>query len=80
LETLLDNSRRNFQQRAKLLRQSSLAVERCALRSPLAGETLRAMCNLYSIAKGHQAIRELAGAMHDLTGNLPMLGFAVRLE
>jgi putative SOS response-associated peptidase YedK len=31
------------------------------------------MCNLYSITKGQQAIRDLAGAMHDLTGNLPML-------
>ena len=31
------------------------------------------MCNLYSIAKGRQAIRDLAGAMRDVTGNLPML-------
>ena len=31
------------------------------------------MCNLYSITKGPQAIRDLAGAMRDLTGNLPML-------
>ena len=31
------------------------------------------MCNLYSIAKGQQAIRDLAGAMRDVTGNLPML-------
>ena len=31
------------------------------------------MCNLYSITKGQQAIRDLAGAMRDLTGNLPML-------
>src|ERR1700691_384895 len=44
-----------------------------ALRSPRHGETLRAMCNLYSITKGQQAIRDLAGAMRDLTGNLPML-------
>jgi putative SOS response-associated peptidase YedK len=29
------------------------------------------MCNLYSVTKGQQAIRELAGAMHDRTGNLP---------
>jgi putative SOS response-associated peptidase YedK len=29
------------------------------------------LCNLYSAAKGQQAIRELAGAMHDGTGNLP---------
>jgi hypothetical protein len=33
-----------------------------ALRSPRHRETLRAMCNLYSIAKGQQAIRDLAGA------------------
>lgn len=31
------------------------------------------MCNLYSMSKGQQAIRELAGAMRDITGNLPML-------
>lgn len=31
------------------------------------------MCNLYSMTKGQQAIRELAGAMRDTTGNLPML-------
>ena len=31
------------------------------------------MCNLYSVTKGQQAIRELAGAMHDTTGNLPPL-------
>jgi SOS response associated peptidase (SRAP) len=76
LETFLDNSRRNFQQRAKLLKQSSrraLANARRALRPPRHGETLRAMCNLYSITKGQQAIRDLAGAMRDLTGNLPML-------
>jgi putative SOS response-associated peptidase YedK len=29
------------------------------------------LCNLYSVTKGQQAIRELAGAMHDRTGNLP---------
>ena len=43
------------------------------LRCPRCGETLRAMCNLYSITKDQQAIRNLAGAMRDLTGNLPML-------
>src|SRR3954468_16738163 len=32
-----------------------------------------AMCNLYSITKGQQAIRELARAMTDRTGNLPPL-------
>ncbi len=31
------------------------------------------MCNLYSVTKGQQAIRELAGAMSDRTGNLPPL-------
>jgi putative SOS response-associated peptidase YedK len=31
------------------------------------------MCNLYSITKGQQAIRQLAGAMLDRTGNLPPL-------
>ena len=31
------------------------------------------MCNLYSMSKGQQAIRELAGAMRDTTGNLPIL-------
>ncbi|ESR23323.1 SOS response-associated peptidase [Lutibaculum baratangense] len=31
------------------------------------------MCNLYSITKGQQAIREFAGAMHDSAGNLPPL-------
>ena len=29
------------------------------------------MCNLYSVTKGQQAIRELTRAMHDATGNLP---------
>ncbi|MEQ9524776.1 MAG: SOS response-associated peptidase [Thalassobaculum sp.] len=31
------------------------------------------MCNLYSVTKGQQAIRELADAMHDRVGNLPPL-------
>ena len=31
------------------------------------------MCNLYSLTKGQQAIRELARAMRDGTGNLPPL-------
>jgi hypothetical protein len=30
------------------------------------------MCNLYSLTKGQQAIRDLAGAMRDVTGNLPI--------
>jgi putative SOS response-associated peptidase YedK len=31
------------------------------------------MCNLYSVTKGQQAIRELARAMRDRTGNLPLM-------
>ena len=31
------------------------------------------MCNLYSVTKSQTAIRELARAMHDRTGNLPPL-------
>jgi putative SOS response-associated peptidase YedK len=31
------------------------------------------MCNLYSMTKGQQAIRQLTGAMRDTTGNLPPL-------
>jgi putative SOS response-associated peptidase YedK len=31
------------------------------------------MCNLYSLSKGQQAIRELTGAMQDRAGNLPIL-------
>lgn len=31
------------------------------------------MCNLYSVTKGQQAIRELGRAMRDTTGNLPPL-------
>ena len=31
------------------------------------------MCNLYSVTKGQQAIRDLARAMHDRAGNLPPL-------
>src|ERR1700730_10839558 len=31
------------------------------------------VCNLYSLTKGQQAIRELARAMSDRTGNLPLL-------
>ena len=31
------------------------------------------MCNLYSVTKGQQAIREFTGAMRDRTGNLPPL-------
>ncbi len=31
------------------------------------------MCNLYSLTKGQQAIRDLSRAMRDMTGNLPPL-------
>ena len=31
------------------------------------------MCNLYSLTKGQQAIREFTRAMRDSTGNLPPL-------
>jgi putative SOS response-associated peptidase YedK len=31
------------------------------------------LCNLYSVTKGQQAIREFAGALRDTTGNLPPL-------
>ncbi len=31
------------------------------------------MCNLYSLTKGQDAIRQLAHAMRDTTGNLPLL-------
>ena len=37
------------------------------------GDEDRHLCNLYSLTKGQQAIRELAGAMSDRTGNLPPL-------
>jgi hypothetical protein len=36
-------------------------------------KTVDAMCNLYSMTKGPAAIRELARAMRDLTGNLEPL-------
>ena len=35
--------------------------------------SLLTVCNLYSVTKGQQAIRDLARAMHDRTGNLPPL-------
>jgi hypothetical protein len=34
---------------------------------------LATVCNLYSITKGQQAIRDLAGAMRDNAGNMPPL-------
>ena len=36
-------------------------------------DTVRGMCNLYSMTKSQQAIRDLVNAMRDLTGNLPPL-------
>jgi putative SOS response-associated peptidase YedK len=33
----------------------------------------RSVCNLYSITKGQQAMRELSRAMSDRTGNMPLL-------
>lgn len=36
-------------------------------------DTLADMCNLYSLTKGQQAIRDFTRAMHDSTGNLPSL-------
>src|SRR5271154_1203475 len=41
---------------------------------PAASTTAQAsaMCNLYSLTKGQQAIRDLAGAMRDVTGNVPL--------
>jgi hypothetical protein len=30
------------------------------------------MCNLYSLTKGQQAIRDLAGATRDVTDDLPL--------
>jgi putative SOS response-associated peptidase YedK len=38
-----------------------------------ADEEDRPLCNLYSVTKGQQAIREFTGAMRDRTGNLPPL-------
>ena len=37
------------------------------------------MCNLYSVTKGQQAIRELARTMSDRTGNLPLLPAYIRI-
>src|SRR4051794_8311313 len=45
---------------------------RSKLSRPLEDQS-RPMCNLYSYTKGQAAIRELAKAMHDQTGNLPPL-------
>ena len=37
------------------------------------GEDDQPLCNLYSVTKGQQAIREFTSAMRDRTGNLPPL-------
>ena len=39
---------------------------------PVANEEEVVLCNLYALTKGQQAIRDLARAMHDRTGNLPL--------
>jgi putative SOS response-associated peptidase YedK len=31
------------------------------------------VCNLYSLTKGHAAVRDLVRALRDLTGNIPQL-------
>ncbi len=49
---------------------ASMPVPACAA---CGDEEDRPMCNLYSVTKGQQAIRELAGAMRDKSGNLPPL-------
>src|SRR5262245_29601976 len=43
----------------------------CVRRGPRRKES--AMCNLYSYTRGQAAIRELARAFHDRTGNMPPL-------
>jgi putative SOS response-associated peptidase YedK len=34
---------------------------------------MTSLCNLYSLTKGQQAIREFSRAMFDRTGNMPLL-------
>lgn len=54
---------------ARRVRAEYLARYRC-------GDAIRSvdgMCNLYSVTKGQQAIRDLVKAMRDTTGNLPPL-------
>jgi hypothetical protein len=48
----------------------SMSAPDCAV---FGGGDDQPLCNLYSVTKGQQAIRELAGAMRDRTGNLPPL-------
>jgi hypothetical protein len=48
----------------------SMSAPDCAV---FGGGDDQPLCNLYSVTKGQQAIRELAGAMRDWTGNLPPL-------
>jgi putative SOS response-associated peptidase YedK len=47
-----------------------MSAPACAACGDEEGEPL---CNLYSVTKGQQAIREFTGAMRDRTGNLPPL-------
>jgi putative SOS response-associated peptidase YedK len=47
-----------------------MSVRACAV---CGGEEAGFLCNLYSLTKGQQAIREWAGVMNDRTGNLPPL-------
>src|SRR5260370_7149154 len=46
---------------------------RCAHAKYVAVRRPGFLCNLYSLTKGQQAIREWAGVMNDRTGNLPPL-------
>jgi hypothetical protein len=41
--------------------------------APAARSILAAMCNLYSVTEGQQAIRDLFAVRHDRAGNLPPL-------
>jgi putative SOS response-associated peptidase YedK len=51
-------------------RDLSTSAPECAA---CGGDGNQQVCNLYSLTKGQQAIRELARAMSDRTGNLPPL-------
>jgi hypothetical protein len=57
-----------FAQRAVIWRRPRLeATQTFCLNLPIAA----VMCDLYSIAKGQQAIREPVRAMRDNAGNMP---------
>jgi hypothetical protein len=47
-------------------------IHSCPRRAPRA-QIRPPMCNLYSIDIGQQAIRDIAKAMRDVTGNMPSL-------